>query len=162
MPEQTIEETIHESLRGETQDNALKLVSFLKTKDMQFERGKGYWADQRYWMVKYRNDCMCYILIKDPDPKAETAPWTIWSDDNDASWTEICALDDEAKRIAWENIDICGRCGGCGHPGGYRKVIFGKEFDNVCRTTMRFVNPDAKTLEGLMKLLEIRIKILSA
>ena len=84
------------------------------------------------------------------------APWTIWSDDSDSNWFEDFPLDDHAKEIAWKNVDICGNCGGCDNPGGSRKTIFGKEFNNVCRTTMRFINPDIEALECVKKMVEIR------
>ena len=60
------------------------------------------------------------------------------------------------KEIAWKHVDICGNCGGCKNPGGNRKTIFGKEFDNICVTPMRFDNPNAETIECVKKLIDIR------
>jgi len=40
--------------------------------------------------------------------------------------------------------------------GGSRKTVFGKEFEYVCRTTMRFDNPDAETVECMKRLIELR------
>ena len=67
-------------------------------------------------------------------------------------------MDESIKEIAWKHVDICSNCGGCKNSGGNRKTIFGKEFDNVCVTPMRFENPDAKTVECVKKLIEIRIR----
>jgi hypothetical protein len=39
---------------------------------------------------------------------------------------------------------------------GTTKTIFGKTFDNVCRTAFRFDNPTAEAVECVMKLAEIR------
>jgi len=57
--------------------------------------------------------------------------------------------------IAWANVNICTSCGGSCSPGT-RKAIFGQEFDNVCSTDLAFYNPDAKTLEYVRKLMEMR------
>lgn len=42
--------------------------------------------------------------------------------------------------------------------GGTRKQIFGKKYDNVCRTTFRFINPNCDELKCLKKLLLLRKK----
>ena len=82
------------------------------------------------------------------------APLTIWSDDSNANWFEDFSLDEHMKEIAWMNVDICKNCDCCS--GGTSKIIFGKEFYNVCRTTFKFINPNDKMLGCVRKLLEIR------
>lgn len=91
-------------------------------------------------------------MLKDSDEKTE--PWIIWSDDSGSDWFSVCALDEQLKEIAWSNVDFCGNCGSCG--GGTHKTIFGKAFDNVCRNTFRFDNPNAETLECVKKLVKMR------
>ena len=44
-------------------------------------------------------------------------------------------IDDKIKNTAWKHIDFCGHYGSCG--GGKRKVVFGKEFSEVCSYTFR-------------------------
>jgi len=44
----------------------------------------------------------------------------------------------------------------CG--GGRRKVIFGKEFNDVCGCTFRIDNPKNDDLPFLKKMVEIRMK----
>jgi hypothetical protein len=90
------------------------------------------------------------------EEKPGPGPWTIWSDDSGSTCFENFPLDDRIKEIAWKNVDICKNCGGCNLGTGTSKIIFGREFDNVCRTTMKFINPDVKTLECLKKIVEIR------
>ena len=53
-------------------------------------------------------------------------------------------------------IDHCGHCGPCG--GGRKKVIFGKQFDDVSSCTFRVDNPDIIDVELLKVLADIRIK----
>lgn len=156
MPEQRIENFIDEVLAGETQKKALEFVAFLRANEMLFARGKGYWEGKLYWMIKYKDEYVCYILINGSGSEEKFAPWTIWSDDSDSNWFADFPLDEHTKEIVWKNVDVCGNCGGCNNPGGSRKTIFGKEFNNVCRTTMRFINPDVETLACVKKMVDIR------
>lgn len=158
MSEQKIENHIDEILAENAQKNALDFAAFLRTNKMQFERGKGYWENKFYWMIKYKDKYVCFILISNDEDNAEPDGLTIWSDDSGSSCFENSPFDERMKEIAWQNIDFCRKCGGCNNPGGSRKTIFGKEFDDVCITTMRFNNPDAETMEYVKRLLEIRKK----
>jgi hypothetical protein len=155
MPEQRIENFIDEVLTGDEQKNALEFASYLRASEMVFERGKGYWEGKLYWVIKYKDESVCFILVG-AEEKPGPGPWIIWSDNSGSNWFEDFPLDEHMKEIAWKNVDICGNCGGCGNPGGSRKTIFGKEFNNVCITPMRFTNPDAGELEFVKKMGEIR------
>lgn len=155
MLEQKIEDVIGEVLTGDTQKNALEFVTYLRTNEMLFEREKGYWEDKYYWGIKYNNKFVCFVLISSED-KTDPESWTIWSDDSGSNTFGDYQLDEHIKVILWKNVDICGNCGGCGNPGGSRKIIFGKEYNNVCVTAMRFTSPDAETMECVKKMVEIR------
>ncbi len=157
MPEHGIEHFIDAFLTGETRDKALAFAAFLRANEMAFVRDKGYWEDKLYWMIKYKAEYVCFILFNGSGSEKQFAPWTIWSDDSDSNWFADFQLDEHTKEIAWKHVDFCGNCGGCDNPGGICKTIFGKEFNNVCRTTMRFINPDDETLECVKKMIEIRI-----
>lgn len=159
MSNQKIENFIGEVLTRDTQKNASDFFAYLMESEVQFERGKGYWADKLYWMIKYKNEYVCFVLINGGEDKTEPDGWVIWSDDSGSAWFEDSSLlDEHTKEIAWKHIDICGNCGGCKNPGGSHKTIFGKGFDNVCITTMRFDNPDTGTVECVKKLVELRKK----
>jgi hypothetical protein len=150
--EQRIENHILDVLIGDAQKNALDFVAYLRENEMLFERGKGYWEDKLYWMVMYKNEYVCFILVNGSEEKTE--PWTIWSDDSGSNWFEGFPLDEHIKKIAWENVDFCAKCGSC--RGGTHKTIFGKEFDKICRTTFKFNNPDVPVLKCVKKMVEIR------
>ena len=159
MPEQKIESHINDVLAGNAQKLALNFVTCLRAQKMQFERGAGYWADKRYWMIKYNGEYVCFILVNGYGSvrhKDEPEGLIIWSDDSGkVDWFADSSLDEHAKEIAWANVDFCGHCGGiC--DGGFHKTIFGKEFDNVCNTTFRFDNPDAEATECAKTLVELR------
>ena len=153
MSEQKIEDFIGKVLIGDAKKNALDFVAYLRVNGMLFERGVGYWEDKFYWFIKYKDKSVCYILIGSPEE--ELSPWTVWSDDSDSIWFETLSLEEHIKEIAWKYVDFCGSCGGDCSPGKH-KTIFGKEFDNVCRATMRFTNPDNEALECMKKIVEIR------
>ena len=155
MAEQKIEDFINEVLTGDAQKNALDFAAYLRANEMLFERGKGYWEGKLYWLIKYKNKYVCFILIG-TEEKPGPGPWTIWSDDSSSNWFEDFPLDERIKEIAWKNVDFCGNCGGCRSKTGTRKTIFGKEFNNVCRTTMRFIDPDVEALECVKKMVELR------
>lgn len=148
-----IEKYIKEHLNESSQKNALDFFAFLIENEMVFEKGKGYWEDKFYLMVKFKNEYICFVLINNSN---ETPPWIIWSDDSNSNWFASISLEEYIREIAWENVDICGNCGGCEDIGGSYKTIFGKDFNNVCRTTFKFINPDTKTLECVKKIVEFR------
>ena len=156
MSEQRIENHIDDVLADEARKNALELAAFLRVNEMQFERGMGYWQDKFYWMIKYKDEYVCFILISNGEDNTEPDGLTIWTDNSGSNWFEDSPLDERMKEIAWKHIDICGKCGGCENPGGSHKTVFGKDFNDVCITTMRFENPDAETIECVKKLLELR------
>ena len=154
MLEQRIETHINDILTGDAQKNALDFVKCLRVSDMTFERGKGYWEDKHYWMIKYKGEFVCFILIGGDNEKDES--WTIWSDDSGSNWFENYPLDEHTKEIIYMNVDLCENCGGC--IGGTSKTIFGKTFDIVCRTAFKFDNPDHEVVECTKKLVELRKK----
>lgn len=156
MSEQTIENAISEVLAGDARKNALAFFAYLVKSEMMFERVKGYWKDKLYWLVKYKDEHVCFILVNGSKDNAEPEGWTIWTDDSDSNWFSYFPLDTHMKKIAWNHVDICANCGSCMNPGGSHKTILGKEFNNVCITAMKFINPDVDTLECLIKMAALR------
>lgn len=156
MSEPRIEHAINETLIGDTQRNALAFVAYLSTNEILSVRlATGYWEDKLYFVCSYRGKSVCYILING----YEEGSWVIWSDDSGSNWFEEFPLDEHTKEIAWRNVDVCtgGNCAGCSNPGrGTRKTIFGKEINHVCGTAMKFINPDAETVECMKRIFEMR------
>ncbi|MCM1114130.1 MAG: GNAT family N-acetyltransferase [Clostridium sp.] len=133
---------------------ALKFVDYLNNNKMVFEKAVGYWENQQYFYVKYKGRIICYILFNGKDDETEFYPFTIWSDDSNSNWYCNADLDEHTKSIAIKHIDICENCGACS--GGTQKQIFGNQYNNVCRTTFRFINPNIDELECLKKLVLLR------
>ena len=147
MSDQKIEVIINEVLQDDTRKNALNFVSFLTANEMI--------VGENLSEVSYKDEVICYIHIDGSDQVP--GPWTIWSDDNAIYEQEDVSLDKNTKEIAWKHANACGSCGGGCSPGS-RKMIFGKEFNNICGSTFMFTDPDAETLKCVKKLLEMRTK----
>ena len=150
-----IEECICEILTEDAQKNALGFVAYLRANQLVFERGKGYWADKFYWMIKCKDAYVCFVLINNAQDETEAQGWTIWLDGSGTDWFAGAMQDARTKQIAWEHVDICANCGGCNTPGGSRKTIFGREFDAVCITAFKFINPNAEAMECAKKMVAL-------
>ncbi len=133
----------------------MKFVRFLEDKNLTFYKDNcDCWKDKIYYWVKLEDKCVCFIAVNDPD-EADNR-WTVWSDDMGSERLEKSPYAAEINETAWKYVDHCGNCGSCG--GGRHKVIFGKEFNDVCCCTFRIDNPDSDDLLFLEKMTEIRIK----
>jgi ribosomal-protein-alanine N-acetyltransferase len=153
-----METTIRTTINGDSQEIALDFVTHLRSLKTKFERGGGYWADKNYYIARHNGEAVCFILINGDETNGEPLGFILWSDDSPNNSYTNTTLDVQTKKVAWQHVDICGNCGGCGNPGGSHKTIFGKEFDNVCITIFSFDNPNAEEIECVKKLIEMRIK----
>lgn len=144
-----IEEHICENLTDGTKETALDFIAFLREKGIEFYKDNSpCWRDKIYYWIKFKDKCVAYIAIKDPDEPDHL--WTVWSDDSTAF--EHSDMDYEMKGIAWKHIDFCSHCGSCS--GGRKKTILGKDFDGVCGCTFRIDNPDRSDLPFMKKMVE--------
>ena len=135
-------------------EGVLHFLADLREAGMDFERAGGYWAEQFYWVVGYQGEPVCFLLLNGTGEEAPMAPFTVWTDDSGSPWYEDGPLTQRERELCWQHADICACCGSCG--GGTRKTLFGKEFENVCRTPMRFTRPDGEELALLEKLAGLR------
>lgn len=154
METENIKAIITSTFCGEMRVRLLDFIDYLILQGMQFERATDYWEKQQYWMIKYNDEYVCFLLLNGVGDEKALSPLTIWTDDSGSNWFEHYSIDEQQKELAWSNVDYCVHCGACS--GGKRKNIFGREFSNVCKTTMRFVNPDLETLEFIKKIIDIR------
>ena len=154
----SIEEIICEELHGDDQVIANKFVAFLRKNNFEFIRDEGFWKHKIYFILKYKEEYVCFISIQDPEEPQNR--WTVWSDNIHSKYLEETSVNDSLKQIAWENVDRCGHCGACG--GGKSKMIFGKEFKAVCGCTFRFDNPQSKDLPFMEYMIEAKVKQIDA
>jgi len=149
MAEQkTIEEQINIVLSGETQNNILDFVAFLRENELSLDSN----GDGEGWAVGgIVGNSIGFMLV---NGVAEMpGPWTIWF--NSCDFGDKPA-DDELKETAWNHASPCGHCHagwkdcGCGD-----RTIYGREFKELCHSPLMFTAPDAKTLENLERLILI-------
>jgi hypothetical protein len=145
MSIERIENNIKEFFEGDMLKNALGFLVFLKANGMV--------AGGEHGEVTFENKCICYMHIGNGQTKP--APWTIWTEGDYSREYDSCPIDEDIKKIAWDNINYCANCGGVCSPGK-QKIVFGKEFNNVCSADMAFYVPDAESLECVEKLLGMR------
>lgn len=150
-PETLVRETFPENV----QERVLRFFAFLRGEGAVFERAGGYWAGQYYWAVRCLGEPVFYLLINGTGDEAAFAPITVWADDSGSPWYEDAPLSQMEKELCWKRVDICERCGSCA--GGTKKTVFGRNFENVCRTTLRFIGPNREELSLLEKLAGLRI-----
>lgn len=96
----SIKNAIKENLAGDALKNAQEFAAFLRANEMQFERSKdGYWADKRYWLVKYKNEYVCFIMVNGTEYETEPEGWAVWSDNSDSNWYADAPMDEHMKKI---------------------------------------------------------------
>ena len=150
-----IEKIISKELVGKDRAVADKFVEYLRKNKFKFYRDEcDCWKDKIYFWVKYKDECVCFIAINDPDEPNNR--WTVWSNDISSEYLNDNSLDDNLKQSAINNVDECGHCGSCG--GGKSKVIFGKKFDAVCGCTFRFDNPQLNDLPFIEYMIEATVR----
>ena len=154
MPENEVipelENTFKEVLTDDVLKNALDFMEFLRVNEI-VQIGK--------YEMKYKNECVCYI-----DTRNEQHSWIVWTAGDYSNECKNFPIDDQTKEIAWIHANKCGNCEGTDCKPGKTKIIFGKEFTNICcgaEVDMYFKNPDADTLKGLMKLILMRKNIIN-
>ena len=141
MSNQAFKGTILNTLTGETQQNALDFASFLDEKGMTADSGQ----------ISCNGQVICYMHM---DGKAEMpGPWTLWPSVT-GTVPEGFALSEAMTKIVHEHVNICGDCGSKCAPGS-RKMVYGKEFDNVCGALLAFTDPTPDVLACVKKLLEL-------
>ena len=141
----TIEEEIKNAdLSTHLQKAYIGFCRFLKDNKFSIELEDG----GNGWKITYMNDCIGHMNFT-----------------NVGIWIDICdfgsgdSVDDILKETTWAHVRICeyfssaGKQCGCGRQPGSDKTIFGKKYQNLCFALLEFMNPDAKTLENIKKLM---------
>jgi hypothetical protein len=172
-----IEEEAKTYLKGDNLRISLDLFVYLK------ESGRTWVLSEHHPEFYFMGDLTCLIaymksaldeatvekmqrMIEDAgnrwvyDPSSS---WNIccWQHDDDIYEPDGLAVDEDLKEVTKANGCKCIRCGGCGAPGGIRRTVFGKEFDNACCNVFQFANPDNEMLDYIKKLMELQKHIIA-
>lgn len=162
MAGQPIETVINSLLKDNARTNALDFIAHLRGYGIPLEESDGYWE------IKYRDRCVCFILITGGDEKP--GPWTIWSDQEPGTWItwqvdavhtgterKVPQVDEQVRKTVFENVNFCASCGGDCSPGT-GKTILGQPFDHVCGSALAFTDPDADMLHCAKKMVDARVQ----
>ena len=142
-----IEDVIKGKLKGDAQGNALDFIAHLwGAEGFSFSKDEN---DDGRWWIKCKDTLVCEMQIgaaSDDSPEG----WDVWVY-GDCIGRHDSPVDESTKEIAWANITHCKNCGADCAPGR-RKTVFGKEFDNVCQSTLAFSNPETDRLNCLKEI----------
>ncbi|MCL2420755.1 MAG: hypothetical protein FWD03_02755 [Defluviitaleaceae bacterium] len=143
-----IEEKIHDVLSGDAQKNALDFAAFLQANEILLDPNGN---DGEGWAVGgVVGDSIGFMLINGVEEIP--GPWTVWF--NTCDFGDGKLADEDLKEAVWAHTGNCGRCHeGWATCGGGERTIFGKTFESLCHSPLMFVNPDAKTLAHIKKLI---------
>jgi len=144
-----IEDIINSTLKSNAQKNALDFVAHLQA-DESFSFSKDENDDGKWW-IKCNNNLVCEIQVKTPDDSHES--WDVWVY-GDCIGAHDSPVDESIKEISWKNITLCGDCG-AGCAPGRSKTVLGKEFNNVCQSTLAFPSPETDALNCLKKIVTV-------
>lgn len=154
---ESVESIMNLVLNGETLENALGFVAFLRDAEFQAEYNPREYGERKWTgaIGGVVGNSIGYLYVRAgtdfPDP------WTIWL--NAYEFDAGSSAEDAAlKEFVWENVNHCSRC----HPnwencGGGERTVFGRKFERLCHSPMVFYTPDAHKLEKIEKLL-LRIR----
>ena len=140
-----IEETINEKLIDTSRENALNFASFLRDCNITTERN-GF--------LLYRDEDVCNFMF------FGKKLWYIGWSNSDISDGDNTNISKELIKFARAKRYECKNCEGndCNkNPDGIKK-IFGKEYQNLCNSTVLFRCPSGETLEKIKQLVKCRIR----
>jgi len=136
----TPEDAFSEFLVGETKDNALNFISWLRDNKLSPR-----WDGIYRWKVSYKSKYICYINLPWPPSNG------IWEvKPNRLFFWEYgkYITDDKLKKFVLDIVQFPG----CNRECGRKKDVefLGSKFDEVCACwPFRVKNPDGATLENL-------------
>ena len=152
MSDKKIEDVFNEILTGDVLKDAIHFAEFLRV-------NKIIQADQH--TMHYNGKCVCYL-----DTRNESHSWIVWTEGDFSKEHSTFPIDEHTKETAWANVMKCGNCDGVNCRPGKTKMIFGKDFTNICNAdnvnmTFMFINPNADALECVKKLVLMRKHIIA-
>lgn len=149
-----IEDVISSYLSGAVQQNAAAFAAYCRENKLTPQ-----WTSSNTWVLSYKGKRAGYIKLRDDSwyiiPYNAMGPWPVFSEE----WEQFIR-GEGLTEIVWENIKSCQHCLPCAP--GRDFTILGKAFTHVCNAMYVFWNPDARTMDGVKKLIEFRKGLIAA
>ena len=147
MPKRKIEDVINEKLKGDAQKNALDFVTHLRANEIALDDSDNY-----FWNASYKSKGLCVINIAIYEDHSSL---DIFINELPEAWE--CGdypADERTRAIIWANVRPCDpTCNGKCSPGS-SKIIFGKQFDNLCGSFLGIYDPDAETVDCMTRIID--------
>jgi len=158
MPEQyntaiiaKVEHEIKTILDGDNLKHALDFINHMTAIGMTLEM-------DYHPTFTYLGEWVCLLVY----PKDGTNPSYFgicsWPGELDVMENVSFPIDENLKNFAKANVKKCFHCGGCegsDYPGPLKKMVFGKEYDDVCCNAFHFFNSSNEEMENAKKLMEL-------
>ena len=144
-----IEDVIGSFLEGDKLQNAMDFIKFLRTNNMNPR-----WVSGNSWSISGRKGKAACRIDLGGNKHSWHSHFTVgdWQvselEGHDRKYLDEFIHCDETKEFIWKNIKPCTKCSKCGPK--LNRIYAGKLFPESC--LFRVVNPDAKELEILKKL----------
>jgi len=147
MAATSIENAIKEKLTGEKQKNTLDFITSMQDNGFSFIGWLNEDGSVGGWDPTYNGKGFGCVLVTDKFMFFIGLDW-------DCKHSET--TDEELKKFAWTHVTICPQQP-CKPPycenNKNQWTIFGKEYESTCHSPLQFIDPDAKTLDNIKKLL---------
>jgi len=146
-----VENEIRNTLDGENLKHALDFIAFMTKIGMTLEM-------DYHPTFKYMDEWVCLLVYSKDDINPPMFCICSWPGELDVIENENFPVDETLKDFARTNVKRCINCGGCktsNYPGPLLKIVFGKEYDNVCCNAFHFYNPDDEEMKNAKKLMEL-------
>ena len=146
-----IEDVISDFLEGDALRNAMDFVAFLRENNMNPR-----WSSANAWRVTgKKSKPICKINLGGAKGAwmnhMKVGDWQIIELEGlERKYLDEFAASDEMREFVWANVRGCVRCSSC---GPRKWTYIGRQFDECCG--LKFVNPDAKELELVKKIVEV-------
>ena len=143
-----IEEAFNKHLADEALKNGLNFAAYMQEQKFKF-KGKGAkWdIDTRNWKLLFKDKIYATIIIE----KNQT--FGVFGD-----FDKSFQVDDSLKKAVLKKVTLCPQ-EPCKKRGTICKTsitdweILGKKFDRVCHCPIQFVNPNAKDVDTIQKIM---------
>jgi len=136
------ENQVKEKLSGSALTSTLDLISHLAANDIYPD------PDDNNWF-KYSGEMIYFFWL--------SKNLTIYTSNFDLNCGENGAqVDESLANFAYSSINRCAKHKGCLENPGLSRLILGKEYENLCRSTLCFKIPPLKNLPYIKKIAEMR------
>ena len=149
-----IENSLKTILSEDMMENTLDFLDFLKTNNFLLNSNNEQCLREGQFI--YLDEEVCYFNFDEHNLRIFGADCNIYDYEN-----EDLYADEQFIELIRSSVQYCGyfdpnRNCNCGEPKENRRMIFDKEYINLCKCPICFHNPATESFRHIKKLVEIR------